>query len=102
MSLPLSSQILTGVNSRPSNSVCWVILISTYRFLSGVGTTFNILMLMIAKLVGYSLGLDGMKGLLSNLFGSASSLVIVFGIFISLFVASQLMFEVREQENSWY
>ena len=43
---------------------------TAYRVLAGIGTVFNILMMMIANLVGFALGLEGVKGLLRGLVGS--------------------------------
>jgi len=70
-----------------------------YRHLCAVGAVGNILMMMIANLVGFSVGLDGMRDLLAGMFGSISGLVYVFGACAALFVGVQVMFEVREEEH---
>ena len=42
----------------------------TYRVLCGIGAVGNILMMMVANLVGFALGLDGLKGLVLGIFDS--------------------------------
>ena len=96
-----------------------------YRVICGVGAVGNILMMMIANLVGFAVGLDGLKGLVQGIVGSYSGtsssvrpasdgtcappswcdwltdrpgvlfLVMACG---ALFVGAQVMFEVREEE----
>lgn len=70
-----------------------------YRWLCATGAIGNILMMMVANLVGYALGIDGLKGLLHGIVGSTAGLVFFAGICGSLFVGTQVMFEVREQEK---
>jgi D-alanyl-lipoteichoic acid acyltransferase DltB (MBOAT superfamily) len=72
---------------------------NAYRWLCGAGAIGNILMMMIANLVGYALGVDGLKGLLHGMIGSTAGLVFFAGVCGSLFIGSQVMFEVREQEK---
>ncbi|KAF2672135.1 glycerol:H+ symporter-like protein [Microthyrium microscopicum] len=72
---------------------------TTYRILSGLGAIANILMLMVANLVGYALGVDGLKGLLHGMIGSTAGLALFAAISGCLFVGSQIMFEVREEEK---
>ena len=45
---------------------------TAYRMLCGVGAVGNILMMMAANLVGFAVGLDGLKGLVSGIVGSYS------------------------------
>ncbi|KAF7162316.1 hypothetical protein CNMCM5623_007661 [Aspergillus felis] len=71
---------------------------TTYRVLCGIGAVGNILMLMIANLVGFALGLDGLKGLLSGILGSYSGIGFFVGACAALFVGVQIMFEIREEE----
>ncbi|KAL4887187.1 MBOAT, membrane-bound O-acyltransferase family-domain-containing protein [Aspergillus karnatakaensis] len=71
---------------------------NTYRVICGVGAVGNILMMMIANLVGFALGLDGIKGLLSELLGSYAGLVYLISACCALFVGVQVMFEIREEE----
>lgn len=71
---------------------------NTYRVICGIGSVGNVLMMIIANLVGFALGLDGLKDLLSSLVGSYSGLAYMFSCCVVLFVGVQVMFEVREDE----
>jgi D-alanyl-lipoteichoic acid acyltransferase DltB (MBOAT superfamily) len=71
---------------------------NAYRLICGIGTVGNILMMMIANLVGFALGIDGLKGLVNGIVGSYSGLGYFAAACAALFVGAQVMFEVREQE----
>ncbi|KAE8153418.1 MBOAT, membrane-bound O-acyltransferase family-domain-containing protein [Aspergillus avenaceus] len=71
---------------------------TAYRVLCGVGAVGNILMMMIANLVGFALGVDGIQGLLSEMLGSYSGLVYLVTACAALFVGVQVMFEIRQEE----
>ncbi|KAJ5328112.1 hypothetical protein N7452_008502 [Penicillium brevicompactum] len=71
---------------------------TTYRVLCGIGSVGNVLMMMVANLVGFALGLDGLKDLLASLTGSYSGLAYMVSCCVVLFVGVQVMFEVREDE----
>ncbi|KAL4895106.1 MBOAT, membrane-bound O-acyltransferase family-domain-containing protein [Aspergillus ambiguus] len=71
---------------------------TAYRVLCGVGAVGNILMMMIANLVGFALGLDGLKGLLNEILGSYAGLVYLVTACSALFVGVQVMFEIRQDE----
>jgi D-alanyl-lipoteichoic acid acyltransferase DltB (MBOAT superfamily) len=71
---------------------------TAYRVLCGVGAVGNVLMMMIANLVGFALGLDGLKGLLSEILGSYSGIGFLVAACGALFVGVQVMFEIREEE----
>ncbi|KAJ5835637.1 Membrane bound O-acyl transferase MBOAT [Penicillium robsamsonii] len=71
---------------------------TTYRVLCGIGSVGNVLMMMIANLVGFALGIDGLKDLLASLTGSYSGLAYMVSCCVVLFVGVQVMFEVREDE----
>ena len=71
---------------------------NTYRVICGIGAVGNILMMMVANLVGFALGIDGMKGLWEGIFGSYSGIAYMVGACSALFVGVQVMFEVRESE----
>ncbi|KAL3452412.1 MBOAT, membrane-bound O-acyltransferase family-domain-containing protein [Aspergillus insuetus] len=71
---------------------------NTYRVICGMGAVGNILMMMIANLVGFALGVDGIKSLLSELLGSYAGLVYLVSACCALFVGVQVMFEIREEE----
>lgn len=71
---------------------------NAYRMICGVGAVFNVVMMMAANLVGFAVGWDGLKGLLNGILGSYSGLVFMSLAFVSIFVATQVMFEIREGE----
>lgn len=70
-----------------------------YRPLAGVGGVLNILLLMSANLVGFVLGLDGMRHLITELTSSLSGLLFLGFSAACLYVAVQVMFEYREEER---
>ncbi|KIW00408.1 hypothetical protein, variant [Verruconis gallopava] len=70
-----------------------------YRILCGIGSVFNILMMMVANLVGFAIGIDGLKGLVAAIFGSSWGAAFLAAACGTLFVGVQVMFEVREQEK---
>ncbi|KAL8693915.1 MAG: hypothetical protein Q9218_001329 [Villophora microphyllina] len=69
-----------------------------YRVICGIGAVGNILMMMAANLVGFAVGLDGLKGLVQGIVGSYSGLVFLVTACGALFVGAQVMFELREHE----
>ncbi|KAL8943822.1 MAG: hypothetical protein Q9216_000815 [Gyalolechia sp. 2 TL-2023] len=69
-----------------------------YRRICGIGAVGNILMMMAANLVGFAVGLDGLKDLLRGIVGSYSGLVFIATASVALFTAAQVMFELREHE----
>ncbi|KAL9547252.1 hypothetical protein MBANPS3_006256 [Mucor bainieri] len=70
-----------------------------YRFVCGLGAVANILMMMIANLVGFAVGVDGVKEMLTKIFGTANGLSFLTSVTICLFIAVQIMFEIRESEK---
>lgn len=76
----------------------WKTRPTAYRVLCGVGAVGNILMMMMANLVGFAVGLDGLKGLLEGIMGSYSGVGFLVAACCALFVGVQVMFEVREGE----
>ncbi|KAJ7498593.1 MBOAT, membrane-bound O-acyltransferase family-domain-containing protein [Mycena latifolia] len=70
-----------------------------YRHVCAVGAVLNILMLMAANLVGFVIGIDGMKFFVQELFGTAEGLRFLVGASVCLFAAAHLMFEYREEEK---
>lgn len=71
---------------------------NAYRIICGIGAVGNILMMMVANLVGFALGLDGLEGLAKGIVHSYSGLAFLASACGALFVGVQVMFEVREQE----
>jgi D-alanyl-lipoteichoic acid acyltransferase DltB (MBOAT superfamily) len=70
-----------------------------YRYICGVGAVVEVLMLMIANLVGFALGIDGLKGLVSGIMASWGGLLFFWTACGALFCGVQVMFEVRESEK---
>ena len=71
-----------------------------FRILCGAGAVVNILMMMAANLVGFCVGVEGLKDMIHQLFGSASGFVFFGLACATLFVGVQDMFEVREDEHA--
>lgn len=69
-----------------------------YRHLSAIGAVCNILMMMAANLVGFAIGLDGLKDLVKGILGSYGGLAYFFAACGALFVGAQMMFEIRQEE----
>ncbi|KAG0041542.1 glycerol transporter [Gryganskiella cystojenkinii] len=70
-----------------------------YRHLCAVGAVGNIMLMMIANLVGFCIGLDGVKAMLYDLFSSAQGWMTMCCCFCAMFVCAQMQFEVREAEK---
>jgi len=56
-------------------------------------------MMMIANTVGFCLGLEGVKQIISDLFASAQGWMTILGCLGALFVSAQVQFEVRKAEK---
>lgn len=70
-----------------------------YRMLCGIGAIGNILAMMAANLVGFVIGVDGLKGLLGGIVGSWTGVGFMLAACGALFVGVQVMFEIREGEK---
>lgn len=70
-----------------------------YRHLCALGAVGNILMMMAANLVGFAIGLDGLKLLISGILGDYSGVFFLLGACTALYVGAQVMFEHREDEK---
>lgn len=68
-----------------------------YRFVCGLGGVCNIWMMMLANLYGFCLGQDGMKPFLDSLL-TADGIKFLLVANACLFIAVQVMFELREME----
>jgi len=71
---------------------------SWYRHACAAGCIFNILMMMSANLVGFVVGLDGIKYLFGEIFGTLNGLGFLVFACGCIFIAVQVMFEYREEE----
>lgn len=70
-----------------------------FRHACAFGAVINIWMMMLANLYGFCLGHDGMISLLSVMFTTFDGLVFFITSSVCLFIASQVMFELREGEK---
>ena len=89
-------EVVAGYIFPPSK---WKHRPDAYRYLCGVGAVGEILLLMVANLVGFALGLDGLKELVSGIFSSWSGLGFLGVACVALFMGVQIMFEWRESEK---
>lgn len=69
-----------------------------FRYVSALGAVCNILSMMAANLVGFAVGVDGVKSMIGAMFGSVAGFAVLGGSCAALFVGVQIMFEVREDE----
>ncbi|KAK4195094.1 MBOAT, membrane-bound O-acyltransferase family-domain-containing protein [Triangularia verruculosa] len=69
-----------------------------YRWLCGVGGVGNVLMMISANLVGFAVGLDGLKAIVAGIFRDYSGMVFLVMACTVLFVGIQVMFEIRQGE----
>ncbi|KIK69770.1 hypothetical protein GYMLUDRAFT_34163 [Collybiopsis luxurians FD-317 M1] len=69
-----------------------------YRHVCALGGVANILLMMIANMVGFVVGVDGIRFFLAELFGTVAGIQFLIGVVFCLFVGVQLMFEYREEE----
>ena len=70
-----------------------------YRVLCGVGAVGNVLMMMAANLVGFAVGLDGLKSMVAGMVDSWGGRAFLLAACATLFVGVQVMFEWRESEK---
>jgi D-alanyl-lipoteichoic acid acyltransferase DltB (MBOAT superfamily) len=69
-----------------------------YRHVAAAGGVVNVLLMMAANLVGFVLGLDGMRHLATQLVSTAEGWAFSAFACSCLFVGVQVMFEYREEE----
>ena len=70
-----------------------------YRYLCGVGAVGEIMLLMAANLVGFALGLDGLRDLVRTILVTWEGQVFFWTACFALFTGAQFMFEWREAER---
>lgn len=70
-----------------------------YRHACAMGAVVNIWMMMIANLFGFCLGKDGMVQLMKDMLTTFDGIVFFVSSSVCLFIASQVMFELRESEK---
>ncbi|KAH8144624.1 uncharacterized protein LAJ45_11392 [Morchella importuna] len=69
-----------------------------YRNLCALGGVANCLMMMAANLVGFAIGVDGLRDLMRGVLGAWEGGVFMMVVGGCLFVGVQVMLEVREEE----
>ncbi|KAJ5037514.1 uncharacterized protein L3040_007688 [Drepanopeziza brunnea f. sp. 'multigermtubi'] len=76
----------------------WENNLTAYRVLCGFGVVGNLMMMMMANLVGFAVGVDGLKSIIAGIFRDFSGIAFLATATCVLFVGIQVMFEVRESE----
>lgn len=76
----------------------WTHLPTTYRMVNCAGAVGNILMMMMANLVGFAVGLDGLQGIIDGILKDFWGFTFLLIACSALFFATQIMFEWRESE----
>ncbi|CZS98819.1 related to glycerol transporter [Rhynchosporium agropyri] len=76
----------------------WENNLTAYRVICGFGVVGNLLMMMMANLVGFAVGVEGLKSIIYGIFKDYSGLAFLIFASSVLFVGIQVMFEVRESE----
>jgi D-alanyl-lipoteichoic acid acyltransferase DltB (MBOAT superfamily) len=69
-----------------------------YRFIAGLAATVSICMMMTANLVGFAVGIDGMKMLWRSIVTVKGALFLLNAL-CTTYSASQVMFEIRAEER---
>ncbi|KAJ9609206.1 glycerol transporter [Cladophialophora chaetospira] len=72
---------------------------NTYRVICGIGAVGNVLMMMSANLVGFAVGVDGLKSIVHGIASTWQGALFMLTACCTLFVGVQVMFEHREEEK---
>ncbi|KAJ3296089.1 glycerol transporter [Borealophlyctis nickersoniae] len=70
-----------------------------YRHLAAIAAVFNILLMMVANLVGFAVGVDGVKEMGAGILDREGGAMFIIATLVGLFCGVQVMFEWREMEN---
>lgn len=68
-----------------------------YREICAMAAALNIFLMMVGNLVGFSVGVDGAKLMISKIFGQGGSWFII-SVLVTFYAAAHVMFEIREEE----
>ncbi|KAI1752106.1 MBOAT, membrane-bound O-acyltransferase family-domain-containing protein [Xylaria castorea] len=71
---------------------------TAYRMVCCFGAVANVLLMMMANLVGFAFGLDGLRTILAGIFKHFTGYVFLALSCSVIFVGVQIMFEIRETE----
>ncbi|KAK9466222.1 MBOAT, membrane-bound O-acyltransferase family-domain-containing protein [Lipomyces arxii] len=72
--------------------------IPIYRHMCALGAVANVYMMMLANLVGFAIGLDGVRDMIRDIFKSRMGIPYFLVSCSVLFVGVQVMFEIRANE----
>ena len=72
---------------------------NSYRVLCAIGAVINMIGMVAANLVGFAIGMDGLKEMFHKIVGSTSGALFIAATCATIFVGVQVQFEVREQEK---
>lgn len=76
----------------------WINHLTAYRVICGIGAVANLLMMMMANLVGFAVGLDGLHAIIRGIFRDWWGVSFLCSAWVVLFVGIQVQFETRETE----
>ncbi|KAK6070398.1 Glycerol uptake protein 1 [Seiridium cupressi] len=71
---------------------------TAYRMICCVGGVANDIMMVMANLVGFAVGLDGLQSIIQSIFRDLSGFTFLIIACCGIFTAVQIMFEIRESE----
>ncbi|KAI5784840.1 glycerol uptake protein 1 [Pyronema domesticum] len=77
----------------------WQSNVTFARHMAALGGVANVLMMMAANLVGFAIGLDGLRTMVDGVFGSYGGAAFIIFSMMAIFVGVQVMFEIREAEK---
>lgn len=69
-----------------------------YRMACGLAATANIIVLMVANLIGFVVGTSGIRDFLGDIFNADGGMFTASMITATFFCAAQVMFMIRESE----
>ncbi|KAI9094552.1 MBOAT, membrane-bound O-acyltransferase family-domain-containing protein [Phlyctochytrium arcticum] len=70
-----------------------------FRLAKACAGVLNMLMMMVANLVGFAVGVDGVKEMIHGIFYVKGGAIYVFSALFAMFSTVQLMFEIRQEEH---
>ncbi|KAL2891498.1 Glycerol uptake protein 1 [Ceratocystis lukuohia] len=76
----------------------WMDRPETYRRICAMGAVLNVIMMIMANLVGFAVGLDGLTSLIKGIFQDSQGLVFLSITCFALYSGVNVMFEIRESE----
>jgi D-alanyl-lipoteichoic acid acyltransferase DltB (MBOAT superfamily) len=79
----------------------WENNLTAYRVLCGVGVVGNLMMMMIANLVGFAVGVDGLKSIIAGIFKDYSGMSIILAECsgLEILIESQVLFSLSRHRR---